>query len=451
MDREPPRDDTAIAEFVSTLRFEDLTDEEIRTVERAFVDTVGVGIAGLAEPAARKVRSRFGGIDPIANESAGRAGETTDRVADPSTAGLLIGTAAHALDYDDLSWSTDGHPSVTLVPVPLALAEHAEVSGRDAITAYAAGYETACAVAGPVSPTHYERGWHATATIGSFAAAAAAARLLDLDPERTEHALAIAASTASGLKTNFGSMTKPLHAGLAVRDGITAALLAGDGFTGSPGAISDEAGFWGVYADGPESSFSIGDPRHLDTYGLQVKAYPCCYYTHAAIAATASLADDHAIDPESIRRIDVTGSRAAADALQYAEPSSPTEAKFSMQHAVAAAVITDRVGLQSFEESFVSDDRVRRLRKRVTFHVDENRPYNANGADVKIETANGTVETTRDRPPGTRRDPLTDEELDVKFRDCVERRLSPKETTELSEFLFHLASKPRLGPVLDHW
>ena len=229
-----------LAEFVATLSYDDLPEGSVETITRAFVDTVGVTLAGTVEGAGRTA-AESAGLEPADRSPAALLGVAADDA--PASVALRVGTASHALDYDDLSWAMDGHPSVTLVPPLLALADEAGADGEDLVTAYAAGFETECALAAPVSPAHYEAGWHATATFGTFGATAAAARLLGLDAEATRRALCIAASMPAGLKRNFGSMTKPLHAGLCSRAGVTAARLARDGLTADATAISGERGF----------------------------------------------------------------------------------------------------------------------------------------------------------------------------------------------------------------
>lgn len=407
-----------LGDFVAELQFEDLSQDTIHTVERAFVDTVGVALAGLEEPAAKKVSTGFDTTAALFSD-----------VRSTSERALAIGTASHALDYDDISWSMDGHPSVTLVPPLLAVIPEAVPSGRDVITAFVAGYETECAVAGPVIPTHYELGWHATATFGVFGAAVAVAKLLGLDRTEIQEAIAIAASMASGTKENFGSMTKPLHAGLAARSGVTAAKLAANGFTGGDFVFEGDAGFWELYADGPEAEFSIGDELQIEQYGLQLKAYPCCYFTHASIAATEELQEKHSIDLEDIKTVEVLASAAADDALQYDNPDVPSEGKFSMPYVIASTLVTDRVTLSTFEPEHFGNKSVREIMDRVEFSVDEDLPYNANSGTVRITTADGTYEKHRKYPPGTYHDPLSEAELREKFYQCAERVFS-QETTD---------------------
>lgn len=422
--------------IVTDLDPESVGGPTTRTVERAVVDTIGVALAGLTTEVGESV-SRWlpdGGL------------VTTVRGADPKHA-LALGAAGHALDYDDLSWAIDGHPSVVLVPPIFALASETNASGREAIAAYVAGFEVMSAVAAPISPEHYEAGWHATATFGAFGAAAAGAWLLDLDPEETRNALCIAASTPAGLKRNFGSMTKPLHAGFAARSGLTAALLARDGVTADAEAIGGEGGFLDLYGEPHGIEPSPG--RSIDEHGIHTKAYPCCYFTHTAIAATQSLADEHDLVPEGIESITVEASGGAADALAHSDPETGLEAKFSMEYAVASALARDRVDLAAFEEPALSDSTVERLRERVSFRSDPDLDYDAHAAVVRIELSAGTVERRQANPPGTFENPLSEERQRAKFLDCATRTFERERAERLYDGLDGFVGANSLSSLLD--
>lgn len=429
-----------LGEFVADLEYEDLPEEGVDTVTRAVVDTVGVTLAGTTADAGRRAATAEGIDTDTAAVGELLGVEGTDR---PEAAALRVGTASHALDYDDLSWAMDGHPSVALVPGLLALAPEAGASGRDLVAAYAAGFETACAVAGPVSPAHYETGWHATATFGTFGAAAAAANLLDLDAETTARALSIAASMPAGLKRNFGSMTKPLHAGLCARSGVTAARLAREGVTADPRAVTGDKGFWDLYGPEDAAEFSVGGHWRLCEEGIHVKAYPCCYFTHSAIAAAAELGGE--VDPEAVESVAVTASQGAADALHHVDPETGLEAKFSMEYTVASGLVRDRVGLAAFERETIGDPTVQRVRERVDFAVDGSMPYDSHGAIVRVETANGVHERTRTDPPGTYDDPLSEERFRAKFEECAGRVLEKRAAANLYDTLSALSEVENLA------
>lgn len=415
----------ALAAAVHSLGYRDLPAQAIRLAERCFLDTVGVSLAGAAAPPTRIARSvldRSGATDGPASI----IGHST--TASLTDAAFVNGTAGHAIDFDDVSPAMSGHPSVPMVAPLLAVGEAENADGKAVLTAFVAGFETQAALADPLLPGHYEAGWHATATFGTFGTAAAVANLLGLDETKTSHALNIAASMPAGLVKNFGSMTKPMHVGHAARSGLTAALLAAEGFTADANAIGGDRGFFDLYAgpNGPRDWTPLADDRPLAFLddGIHVKKYPCCYFTHASIAAAEELKAEHDVAPEDIDAVRVTAAPGAGDVLAHHDPATGLEGKFSMEYTVAAALAHGRVGLDAFEDDAVSDPTVQRIRERVTFEPDPDRPYEWFGGSVSITLTDGrTVSTTRDGPPGTHTNPLSDAELHDKFDMCAQRTL----------------------------
>ena len=420
-----------LSDFVTTLTYDDVPTPGRKTIRRAFLDTIGVTLAGAVDDAGATA-FETDQIDPATTDATTLLGLTNTGL--PTDRAFRTGTASHTLDYDDLSWAMDGHPSVTLVPPLLALADIAEASGSDLITAYAAGFEVECALAKPISPKHYEAGWHATATFGSLGAAASAASLLGLTGSETRHALNIAASMPAGLKRNFGSMTKPLHAGLCARSGVTATRLAREGFTADATAISGDRGFWDLYGPTDRDEFVFApDDWALTTEGIHIKYYPCCYFTHTSITATHAVVDEYDIDPMDIEEIQVRAAKGAADALPHSDPETGLEAKFSMEYTVASAAVRERVGLNAFDESALDDPDVQRIRERVDFGVDNNLHYDSHEAFVRIETTNGSYERRQENPPGTHETPLTNAKLREKFDECAYRAISEDKAAALAD------------------
>ncbi|WP_226482737.1 MmgE/PrpD family protein [Natrinema amylolyticum] len=406
-----------LATFVASVSFDGVPDEAVSLIERAVLDTVGVTLAGSATDTARRI------ISAVGSDSGETTVLGTDDSLPLSDAVFVNATAGHCLDFDDVALSVmDGHPSVPMVAPLLAVGERRNATGAELITAYAAGFETQHYVARPISPTHYEDGWHATSTVGTFGTAAAVSRLLELSAEEVAHALNIAASMPAGLKRNFGSMTKPVHVGQAARSGTTAALLAAEGVTADSAAITGDRGFLDLYSsEDPdlERFPTPGSEWALLSDGIDVKKYPCCYYTHAAIYGAAELAKEHDIDPETIDDVHVTASQGAEDALHHADPSTGLEAKFSMEYVVACALVDGHVGLTAFDDERINDPDVQRVRECTSFSVDSSLEYDSNAATVTLSTASGTeYERTQERPPGTNAEPLSLEELREKYRMC---------------------------------
>lgn len=425
--------EAALAEFVSTTTFEDLPEGTEETVRRAFIDTVGVTLAGVAAESGAVLAEAF---DYDGQSNTDLLGDGPESV---TATAFAAGTAAHTLDYDDISWGMDGHPSTVLIPPIIAVASHRSVSGEAAVTAYAVGYEAMCAIAEPISPEHYEAGWHATATFGTFGATAAVASLLDLDPTETETALNVAASMPAGTKRNFGSMTKPLHAGIASRSGVTAAQVAAAGLTSGARAISGDGGFWDLYGD------TIGDatsPREaawvLEETGVHTKRYPCCYFTHSTIAAVQELVADGVVD-ETVEHVAVHASGGAADALAYTNPETELEAKFSIQHAVAVALTRDRIGLDAFDSETIAD--VCDLYDRIELHREESLPYAAHETRVEVDLGDQTVTATREHPPWVHENPPTTAELKEKFMECATRAVDAERAEQIYDRLQSLPER----------
>jgi 2-methylcitrate dehydratase PrpD len=443
----PPNPSEPIATFVSTLSFEEIPEPAVRLAERCFADTAGVTLAG-AQVGAGAAAAAI--ADP---------GETTvlgrEETAAMTDAALANGTAGHGLDFDDVSWGMDGHPSVALVAPALAVGERLDATGRELLTAFVAGFETECAIAAPISPSHYERGWHPTSTFGVFGAAAVTASLLECSPEETRHALHIAASMASGLKRNFGSMTKPLHAGQAVRSGVTAAKLADGGFTADSAAIAGDDGFWDLYAgEGgvePDAGHELGSEWAILTEGVHVKKYPCCYFTHTSIANVIDLVTEHDVEPESVESITVHAAGGAVDALAHDDPETGLEAKFSMPYTVAYGVVNRRVGLAAFEDEHVDDPAVQAVRERVTLELDPDLHYDSHESRLRLETTDGTVyEQVRENPPGTHENPLSIRELRSKYEMCAERALPEADVEASWAALESLREQPSTRELLAH-
>lgn len=359
----------------------------------------------------------------------------TDRMA-PADAALINGTAAHALDFDDLNNPTGGHPSVVILPALFALAEETGAVGLDLLHAYAVGFETIARTGRGVHMHHYEKGWHPTATLGTFGATAACCTLLGLDTERTAHAMAIATSMAAGIKSNFGTPVKPLHAGLACRNGVLAARLAEEGFTGAPDAFEHSQGFFEVYNGA--GTYDIA--RIFDGWGtaqleivhpgIGIKQYPCCGSTHPVADAAIALRAREALTPDRIRSIHVGIHPRRLKHTDRPDPQTELEAKFSVQYVAARSLIEGRIVLQHFENRAFDDPDVRDLMSRVTAapHPDmDPASLDQYGAEVRVETADGRTVSERVKAARGRTadDPIPADGMKTKYDSCALRALSP--------------------------
>src|SRR5438034_5150577 len=291
---------TILADFVAKSRWEDCPASAVAAARGAILDCLGVMLAGSLEPSARILQavSLAEGGSPLCTVVG--AGRRTGAV----WAALCNGTAAHALDFDDTHFVLLGHPSAPVLAAALAAGELALADGQALVHAFLLGFEVETTLAAVINPDHYEHGWHATCTLGTLGAAAAAARLLGLDTTQIRTALAVAASQSSGLKENFGTMTKPFHAGHAARSGVLAALLAREGWTASERALEGPQGFFNVLGAGgprrPEALDALGAPWKILSTGVAVKPYPSCACTHSIIDGALELRREHAIRPEDV-------------------------------------------------------------------------------------------------------------------------------------------------------
>jgi 2-methylcitrate dehydratase PrpD len=415
------------------------------------VDTVGVAIAGRREDSFRILAETLA-------DSQGEATVFPTRArTSPAQAALLNGTAGHALDYDDVADEIVGHPSVVLVSALLALAEANGNTGREVLDAYIVGFEVDCAIASalPVEP-HYAKGWHATATVGTLGAATGAGRLLHLDETRMRNAVGIAASMASGSRQNFGTMTKPLHAGLAARDAVLSAQLAASGFTADQNQLESPLGYFHMYgSDANPSAVAAGleGPGVLLTHGLNVKKYPCCYGTHRAADATLALRDN-GIRASEVRDIAVTLQPGGQQAIIHHRPQTGLQGKFSCEYVVAACLLDGRVALSSFTDAAVSRSEAQDLLQRVSIREAQSPPFGRGSfehayACVEINLKDGSVVRERcDVARGDARAPLRPDELEAKFRDCLAFSESEWDASDLLQRLLKLNSPARVADVL---
>ena len=414
-----------LARYVANLGYESIPDDVKRISRRAIIDTVGCAIAGSTEPAATIATdlARQDGGNPRATViGAARHGKGEPLRIPAASAAMVNAIAGHALDYDDVN--PMGHPSVPVCFTAIAAAEDAGARGRDLITAYVAGVELQTKINRAFSESHYLHGWHSTNTLGVLGAAAAAAKIYRLDADQTAIAFGLAASQACGLRQNFGTMTKPYHPGHASWAGLNAVRLARAGFTADAAILEAPLGYLKIFSAGPyEPAKAIADLDHwsLVSPGLSVKKYPCCYCTHATIDAALALKRRFAINPDDITSITCEVSPFFLSPLIHHRPTTGLEGKFSLEYAVSAALLDSKVVLATFTDEMVRRPQARNLLEKVS-ETAQNFP----GEGTRATFARLTVELKGERrlveevaePRGTAANPLSDGELNDKFRDC---------------------------------
>ena len=443
-----------IAENIVAIRYDGLPREAVDWAKAAILDTVGVTLAGAGEDCARIVERTVA--------VGGAHGDClvfgSDRRTGPLDAALINGTAAHALDFDDVSNTLGGHPSAPLLPAMFALADMQDCDGRAFVTAYVAGFETETRIARGVHFHHYEKGWHPTATLGVFGATASCCHLMGLTAAQTAQALAIAASLASGIKANFGTMTKPLHVGHTARSGLFAAMLARDGFTANNAAMEHGQGFLMVFNG--EGNFDAqamlkdwGDPYDVVRPGPAIKQYPCCGSTHPALDALLALRGEHAMPADKIVRIDSWTHPRRLAHTDRPDPKSGLDAKFSVQYCLARATLQGQIRLEDFEADAHDDPTVRALMTRVHAapHPDAGTANEqALGAEVRVTLDTGEVIAKKvgaalGRGPDN---PLPAGALASKFVNCAGRALPLAAVARLQQMLENLEAAPSIKTVV---
>lgn len=391
-------------------------------VRRAIIDTYASAMAGRFEPAVTKLHAVLGGnpaLAPWATTASGLASHDVARI---------NGTAGHALDFDDAASSNRGHPSTVILPAVLASCGGQETFA-DVAKAYAVGHETWVLLAEALPGyDHYAKGWHATSSIGTLGAAAAVARLKGFDAEQAQMTLGIAASMAAGSRQNFGTMTKPFHAGMAASNGVLAANLAAQGYTADSTQLEGEFGYLALFgvANIPQPPVRLpAGTALLNRVGVNIKRYPCCYFTHRAIDGILDLRAD-GLTPDDVETIEVIAQPRGLAALLYSRPQTGLEGKFSMEYTVAAGLVGGLPTLADFQDEATQRPEITALLPRIHPREEPVPPigpevYDTNYAVLKVTTTDGRVLDHRvDMARGDARKPLSEEDLLTKAQSCLE-------------------------------
>ena len=408
-----------IASWIVNTDYEDIPPDAIRVANESCFDLLGVILAGSTEPVAGIIRQYVadqGGTDEATVLASGQRSTS-------SQAALANGTMGHALDYDDFGGF--GHPTVAIFPALMALGEKTGATGRDLLEAYVVGCEVGLALQHYTKYNQMEKGFHATAVIGHIACTAACAKLLGLDEHQTTMALGMAGSMAGGLIHNFGTMTKPLHAGLVCRDGITAAQLAQRGLTSGPNIIEHPLGFArtvlgpGIY-DLEEMSDNLGQPFRVQD-ALMIKKYPCCGGNHSMLDSLFSLMREHDFTYDDVVSAEVAQPYLSI-VMMYGEPDTGLQGKFSSQYAVAAALVDGDMGIGTYTDEKVQEpiikETMQKVSQRVIPKADELSVDFDQGIPVKITLKDGRIlehSTTRQNILGSQHNPWGFDNIKAKF------------------------------------
>ena len=374
-----------LARFIVGTNEVDIPSHVYEHAKIAFLDWIGVTIAGKDDPLVKKL---LGYVNILGgNEQATILGHKVKK--SMSHAALINGSASHVLDYDDVMMAFLGHPSVTMFPSLLALAEFKEKSGADFLTAYIIGFKIGCVVGACAGKEHYMTGWHATGTLGHFTSAAVCSRILGLDEKQTIHALGIAGTMASGLRRSFGTMCKPFHAGKAAQGGLMGAMLAAEGFTAATDIFEGPNGFFQAFKGGINEQALGTLGRTWEIEYLAQKYHASCYGTHSPIEASLNIVKSEELDGKDINSINVQVSPLAMSAASKTEPRTGLEGKFSINYCVANALLRGNTGMQAFTDERVNDEEVQDFMRKISVSADND--LNMMEARVEINTGNGRI------------------------------------------------------------
>ncbi len=439
-----------ISEFVVKTRYEEIPVKAIETSKKAIIDCVGVTLAGSRESAGRIAAELV--REEKSNGEASVFGQGFKSSA--LMAALANRTASHALDYD-YSFTLMGQPTAGLAPAIFAMGEAVGACGRDFLEAFVVGFEVTTKLAWSMPEHSSKGGWHATGTLDSLGTTAACSKLLRLNREAVQMALGIATSMASGVVWNFGTMTKPLHAGLAARNGVLAAKLASKGFTGNPLVLEGAKGFHESFSrelpidlaplEGLGVSFDVVEQ------GVRFKAYPCGGLTHSAIDATLEMRKQHSLTAQMIDVIRVGVTPHAHSRIVYRIPKSGLQGKFSMAYILARAIIDGKVTLDTFTDEAVLNPAVLNLAEKVQMEVDPDLEENEEGSrpcTVMVHLKDGrSLSRSVEYPKGTPQSPLSAKELKEKFVECAKRALKEKAANQALEMLEALEGLESVAPL----
>lgn len=446
-----------ISQFVDETTVKNIPEGALKQACLAITDFIGVSLLGSRDELSKIIVGyvREMGGSPQASIIG------SNLKTSPRLAALANGTMGHAQDYDDIGLSIGGHPSVAIVPAILAVGETMGASGKDIIAAYVVGYEAVSCIAVPLTQSHYVQGWHTTGTFGALGAVAAVTWLLKhAGVRQIKMALGIAVSLAGGVRQNFGTMTKPLHAGEAAANGVEASILAQKGFTANEAIIEAPLGFAKVFGynkevDWTKASENLGETFAITTVkgGLWFKAYPSCGSTHCAIDAALYIKRKYKVNVDDVVEVELGSHSLAKQILVYHRPNTGLEGKFSLEYTTARALISGKVLLEHFTDSAVNEDRVKSLIEKMKWVEKYPSPvFSEQGvgtSSVTVKLKDGrefSKEVTFSK--GMTQNPLSLDELKSKYKDCASAVLTDKDIERSLSILTNLKEVKNIKEIM---
>lgn len=424
-----------------------LPHDAIYNSKVAILDCVGVALAGSGEPIAQVMREY---VQTTSLRKEATIWGTDSKVFSLEAA-LVNGVMAHTLDYDDCNRVMLGHPSAVLVPAIFAIGEKIGCLGQKLLKGYILGLEVAAKLGQVLNPGLYEKGWHPTSVLGIMGACAGACFLLGLNYEKTTAAMGIAASEASGIKKNFGTMVKPLHAGSASRKGIWAALLAERGLTADPQSLDGTFGFLDLFkGDIPydvEPISHLGKPLEITSSGLVIKQYPCCGSIHSLIDGIIDIRQKEGIHPAQAEEIECRINPQRIPHINRPRVRSGLDGKFSLQYCVAAAFIDGRIGFIHFAEESIGRVGIQSLMDKIRITPDGNLGDFA--SEINVRTADGRIfSRVMPETKGSPALPLSESEVMQKFMDCAMKTMSSSQAEKAGRRIMSIEGENGLGPIV---
>lgn len=432
----------ALADRVSSMRLADLPPAAVTVAKQCLLDWLGVALAGRDEPLVQILLEElapFGHAEGVSVIAHGRRTHILDAV-------LINGAMGHALDFDDVIMPM-GHPTVPVAPVVLALAEQRSASGAEALIAFIAGVEAECRIARLLGPSHYAKGWHTTATTGTFGAATSAARLLGVEGAALTHAFGLAGTQAAGLKSCFGTMSKPLHPGKAAQNGLLAARLAARGFTSDPDILASVQGFTATQSTTADPAAALAERDAPWVVEALFKYHAACYLTHDLIEAANQLRTEEKLAPEAIESVSVKVPAGHLGVCNIQAPATGLECKFSLRMTTALAL----AGEDTFEDALFSDETARRadltaLRDKVGIDPTQT----GRGCVVTVRTRDGrTLSRTGDVSQPLRDLGAQQAKLERKFRHLATPALGKAGADEAIGLCGSLERQPNLERLAE--
>jgi 2-methylcitrate dehydratase PrpD len=447
-----------VADFTLELEFEAIPEEVRRIAIEHILDGYGLALSGHDEEGHAILR-RYAQRVSCAEEVTVFG---TPIRSSAETAALVNGLAMHAMDYDDTQLSTNPesvyglltHPTTPVLGATSAIAELIGASGRELLTAYVAGVEVACRTSDASNPRHYQKGFHSTGTFGAIGAVAGAGKLLGLSRERLLSAFGIAAALSGGYRENFGTMTKPLHAGQAAEAGVFAARLAADGFTAARNILEAKRGMYSASSDGYEPSRiegMLGSPFYLTDPGVSIKPYPSGSLSHPGQDAVLELVREHDVQPQDVE-VAVAGTNSAMpNALIYELPQTGLEAKFSFPFFLAIAILRRKVGITEFRDEVVRSPEVQEMMKRCHHLVDKEidaRGFQHLDTRIVIQLKDGReLERVESYATGHPQKPMSRERLEAKFFECAALAIDEDRARLAADMIWGLEDAEHIGKL----